>query len=142
MFGDQLKLITPQVLRPCGFIFSVQFLKPWKWVEMDDGHNMKGKWIVVTSTNSSSLTERFTCYLYKGMIVFVYSSYQRKRRIEKSMVLYWNSKNAQPPIPLAWVVLFVTTEDRSHLVSLPRTSHLFNELEKHFLYTWPTWRMI
>ena len=43
------------------FIPSIQFLMPWGWMKMDNGHNVLKSFSVQVGTKSFRVVERFIC---------------------------------------------------------------------------------
>ena len=43
----------------CCFIYSVKFLRLWTYVDMDYGHNVRGRFFVLIGTSSAHIFERF-----------------------------------------------------------------------------------
>ena len=81
---------------PCCFILSVQFLRKWKYLEINNGQNMLGSYMVLIA-NQHFL---YLCFIprssYKQTLVSLYPQPPKEITNKKPILLYWNSQNTQP----------------------------------------------
>ena len=124
-------------------IFSVQSLRPWKYVGMDNGYNVPGSLLVSTETDCSHIFEWFILSPFRPMLVTSYPSHWKKGRVITRVVFYWRFIEQPPLLPRVNVIvrLFlvdlsksILTADKTYLA----TPTLLDEMS-NFVYLSSFW---
>ena len=79
------------------FFYSLSNFWTSKKLEMDYGHKQPSSFFVLVKTDFSYIFGRYTLFLHANARTLV-SRYQKRERIEKLILFYWNSLIIQTPL--------------------------------------------